>query len=130
MYDKDKMTMMAFEKLTDEEQLQLIKELRKDLGGCEVDLKCSCPIEVKEWWEGKARDIVNGGVESMELLMSHFFLAMLKNSLANPVSNFNDNVAIALSILRGDVKVTFKTPTDTLVTEVEPDEDIGKKTFH
>jgi hypothetical protein len=130
MRDMSKIGKGGWGTLSDEEQKAIIKELKEDLGGCEVDLKLFCPTEVKEWWEGKAKEIVDGGQESIQLLMSHLFLAILKNSLNNPVDNFNETVAIALSILRGDVKVRYKTPEDTLNTEVESNEDISKETFH
>ena len=84
---------------------------------------------MKEWWEGKARDIVKGGVTSVQLLMSHFFLATLKNSLDNSASGFDDKVAVALAILKGDVQLSYRT-SETPNMEGQSDEDISKKTFH
>jgi len=129
--DLDLMTTSDFENLTEDEQEDIIKQLTQKLGGSELDLKLYCPKEVKEWWEGRARDMVRGGVISVQLLMSHFFLAILKNSLSNSPSGFDEKVTVALAILRGDVELKYKDGlTDTPDMGVESNEDDSKKTYH
>jgi len=121
-----------FDKLSDEEQVEVMRLLAQQLGGFEIDMKLHCPKEVKDWWEGTAIDMVKGGVQSLQLVMSNFFLALLKNTLSNNASGFDNNVTVALAILRGDIEVTYtnREISETPDMEVESDEDISKKTFH
>ena len=123
-------TVDEFTKLPKEEQGEIIESLKEDLGGEEIDFKIYCPDVVKKWWDTKrAEEGKQGGLTSIQLLLSRFFLLILRAAFMSNAKTFDKKCTIAMAVFDNNVIIRDQGDTTHFGTGKE-DEDTEKKTFH
>lgn len=124
------LTVEEFNKLNKKDKAAYLKELRDFFGGQPIKLTLWANESVKEWWETMVKSDVPGKI-SVEMLMSEFFIGMLRVAHNEGREAFTFKAMAAIGILHNQIRIV---PGDEqgpyACVDCMHEEDDGHETVH
>lgn len=95
---KKKYNIDEFDALSQDEQNEILDEIKEKLGDAVVSMNMYVPSEMKEWWDKLCKKD-GGGRLAYEMLLSNFFILSMAIAVNEGEQAFRDKTAIAQLVM-------------------------------
>jgi len=92
---KDQISVDEFDELTDEEQTEVLEEIRNKLGNEIINMRMFTTTDIKKWWG----DLGTAGRLAFEMLLSNFFLDCIRVAVSEGPESFAEKTALSHLIM-------------------------------